>query len=256
MQWGKVEICGINTSDLKVLRESQKTELLKEARKGNKKAREELIQGNLRLVLSVIQRFVNRGENLDDLFQVGCIGLIKAVDNFDITQNVRFSTYAVPMIIGELRRYLRDYNPIRVSRSMKDTAYHAMQVRERIQNEQNREATIEEIAKELDKPREQVVLALEAIVEPVSLYEPVYSDGGDTIYVMDQIGDTTSEKDWIDEMLIKQSIQNLSDREKKILNMRFMRGMTQMEVATEVGISQAQVSRLEKNAISKIKNNE
>ena len=256
MQWGKVEICGINTSDLKVLRESQKTELLKEARKGNKKAREELIQGNLRLVLSVIQRFVNRGENLDDLFQVGCIWLIKAVDNFDITQNVRFSTYAVPMIIGELRRYLRDYNPIRVSRSMKDTAYHAMQVRERIQNEQNREATIEEIAKELDKPREQVVLALEAIVEPVSLYEPVYSDGGDTIYVMDQIGDTTSEKDWIDEMLIKQSIQNLSDREKKILNMRFMRGMTQMEVATEVGISQAQVSRLEKNAISKIKNNE
>ena len=256
MQWGKVEICGINTADLKVLRESQKTELLIEARKGNKKAREELIQGNLRLVLSVIQRFVNRGENLDDLFQVGCIGLIKAVDNFDITQNVRFSTYAVPMIIGELRRYLRDYNPIRVSRSMKDTAYHAMQVRERIQNEQNREATIEEIAKELDKPREQVVLALEAIVEPVSLYEPVYSDGGDTIYVMDQIGDTTSEKDWIDEMLIKQSIQNLSDREKKILNMRFMRGMTQMEVATEVGISQAQVSRLEKSAISKIKNNE
>lgn len=256
MQWGKVEICGINTADLKVLRESQKTELLKEARKGNKKAREELIQGNLRLVLSVIQRFVNRGENLDDLFQVGCIGLIKAVDNFDITQNVRFSTYAVPMIIGELRRYLRDYNPIRVSRSMKDTAYHAMQVRERIQNEQNREATIEEIAKELDKPREQVVVALEAIVEPVSLYEPVYSDGGDTIYVMDQIGDTTSEKDWIDEMLIKQSIQNLSDREKKILNMRFMRGMTQMEVATEVGISQAQVSRLEKTAISKIKNNE
>lgn len=256
MQWGKVEICGINTADLKVLRESQKTELLKEARKGNKKAREELIQGNLRLVLSVIQRFVNRGENLDDLFQVGCIGLIKAVDNFDITQNVRFSTYAVPMIIGELRRYLRDYNPIRVSRSMKDTAYHAMQVREKIQNEQNREATIEEIAKELDKPREQVVLALEAIVEPVSLYEPVYSDGGDTIYVMDQIGDTTSEKDWIDEMLIKQSIKNLSDREKKILNMRFMRGMTQMEVATEVGISQAQVSRLEKSAISKIKNNE
>lgn len=256
MQWGKVEICGINTQELKVLKESQKTELLKEARNGNQKAREDLIQGNLRLVLSVIQRFVNRGENLDDLFQVGCIGLIKAVDNFDINQNVRFSTYAVPMIIGELRRYLRDYTPIRVSRSMKDTAYHAMQVRERIQNEQNREATIEEIAKELDKPREQIVLALEAIVDPVSLYEPVYSDGGDTIYVMDQIGDTISENDWIDEMLIKQSIQNLSDREKKILNMRFMRGMTQMEVATEVGISQAQVSRLEKSAINKIKNNE
>lgn len=256
MQWGKVEICGINTSELKVLKESQKIELLREMKNGNKKARDELIQGNLRLVLSVIQRFVNRGENLDDLFQVGCIGLIKAVDNFDVGQNVRFSTYAVPMIVGELRRYLRDYNPIRVSRSMKDTAYHAMQVRERIQNEQNREATIEEIAEELDKPREQVVLALEAIVEPVSLYEPVYSDGGDTIYVMDQIGDSTSEKDWIDEILIKQSIKDLSPREKKILGMRFMKGMTQMEVATEVGISQAQVSRLEKSAISKIKNNE
>ncbi len=256
MQWGKVEICGINTADLKVLKEAEKRELLQKSRNGNKKAREELIQGNLRLVLSVIQRFVNRGENLDDLFQVGCIGLIKAVDNFDINQPVRFSTYAVPMIIGELRRYLRDYNPVRVSRSMKDTAYHAMQVREKIQNEQNREATIEEIAALLDKPREQVVLALEAIVEPVSLYEPVYSDGGDTIYVMDQIGDNLTETDWIDEMLIKQSIKNLSSREKNILSMRFMRGMTQMEVANEVGISQAQVSRLEKSAISKIKNNE
>ena len=256
MQWGKVEICGINTSELKVLKEAEKRELLEKARKGNKRAREELIQGNLRLVLSVIQRFVNRGENLDDLFQVGCIGLIKAVDNFDINQPVRFSTYAVPMIIGELRRYLRDYNAVRVSRSMKDTAYHAMQIREKIQNEQNREATIEEIAELLDKPREQVVLALEAIVDPVSLYEPVYSDGGDTIYVMDQIGDNISETDWIDEILIKQSIKNLNDREKSILNMRFMRGMTQMEVANEVGISQAQVSRLEKSAISKIKNNE
>lgn len=256
MQWGKVEICGINTSDLKVLKETEKRELLEKARKGNTRAREQLIQGNLRLVLSVIQRFVNRGENLDDLFQVGCIGLIKAVDNFDINQPVRFSTYAVPMIIGELRRYLRDYNAVRVSRSMKDTAYHAMQIREKIQNEQNREATIEEIAELLEKPREQVVLALEAIVEPVSLYEPVYSDGGDTIYVMDQIGDNSSETDWIDEMLIKQSIKNLSNREKSILNMRFMKGMTQMEVATEVGISQAQVSRLEKSAINKIKNNE
>ncbi len=256
MQWGKVEICGINTADLKVLKEAEKRELLQKSRNGNKKAREELIQGNLRLVLSVIQRFVNRGENLDDLFQVGCIGLIKAVDNFDINQPVRFSTYAVPMIIGELRRYLRDYNAVRVSRSMKDTAYHAMQIREKIQNEQNREATVEEIAELLEKPREQVVLALEAIVEPVSLYEPVYSDGGDTIYVMDQIGDNISETDWIDEILIKQSIKNLNDREKSILNMRFMRGMTQMEVANEVGISQAQVSRLEKSAISKIKNNE
>ena len=256
MQWGKVEICGINTAELKVLRESEKIELLRKIRNGDKKAREELINGNLRLVLSVIQRFVNRGENLDDLFQVGCIGLIKSIDNFDVEQGVRFSTYAVPMIIGEIRRYLRDNNAVRVSRSMKDTAYHAMQIREKIQNEQNREATIEEIAAAMDKPKEQVVLALEAIVEPVSLYEPVYSDGGDTIYVMDQIGDLSREKDWIDEILIKESIKNLSPREKNILNMRFMRGMTQMEVATEVGISQAQVSRLEKSAIRKIKNNE
>lgn len=256
MQWGKVEICGINTSELKVLKEREKTELLIQIKNGNKNARQELITGNLRLVLSVVQRFVNRGENLDDLFQVGCIGLIKAIDNFDVEQGVRFSTYAVPMIIGEIRRYLRDNNAVRVSRSMKDTAYHAMQIREKIQNEQNREATIEEIAAAMDKPKEQVVLALEAIVEPVSLYEPVYSDGGDTIYVMDQIGDITSEKDWIDEILIKESIKNLSPREKKILNMRFMRGMTQMEVATEVGISQAQVSRLEKSAIKKIRNNE
>ena len=256
MQWGKVEICGINTSELKILKESEKIELLKKIRNGDKKAREVLIQGNLRLVLSVIQRFVNRGENLDDLFQVGCIGLIKSIDNFDVSQNVRFSTYAVPMIIGEIRRYLRDNNAVRVSRSMKDTAYHAMQVREKIQNEQNREATIEEIAEQLDKSREQVVLALEAIVEPVSLYEPVYSDGGDTIYVMDQVGDNSSETDWIDEILIKESIKNLSPREKKILSMRFMRGLTQMEVATEVGISQAQVSRLEKSAIKKIKEHE
>ncbi len=256
MQWGKVEICGINTSELRVLRESEKTELLRQIKNGNKNARQELITGNLRLVLSVVQRFVNRGENLDDLFQVGCIGLIKAIDNFDVEQGVRFSTYAVPMIIGEIRRYLRDNNVVRVSRSMKDTAYHAMQIREKIQNEQNRDVTVEEIAEAMNKPKEQVVLALEAIVEPVSLYEPVYSDGGDTIYVMDQIGDITTEKDWIDEILIKESIKNLSSREKKILNMRFMQGMTQMEVATEVGISQAQVSRLEKSAIKKIRNNE
>ena len=256
MQWGKVEICGINTSELKVLKESEKTQLLIKIKNGSKTARQELITGNLRLVLSVVQRFVNRGENLDDLFQVGCIGLIKAIDNFDVEQGVRFSTYAVPMIIGEIRRYLRDNNAVRVSRSMKDTAYHAMQIREKIQNEQNREATIEEIAAAMDKPKEQVVLALEAIVEPVSLYEPVYSDGGDTIYVMDQIGDITGENDWIDEIHIKEAIKNLSSREKKILSMRFMRGMTQMEVATEVGISQAQVSRLEKNAIQKIKNND
>lgn len=256
MQWGKVEICGINTSELKILKESEKTDLLKKVKNGDKKAREDLINGNLRLVLSVIQRFTNRGENLDDLFQVGCIGLIKAIDNFDITQQVKFSTYAVPMIIGEIRRYLRDNNAVRVSRSMRDTAYHAMQVREKIQNQTGRDAKIEEIAEELNLPREQVVLALEAIVDPVSLYEPVYSDGGDTIYVMDQIGDNDSESNWIDEILIKESIQNLNDREKKILSMRFMRGMTQMEVASEVGISQAQVSRLEKGAIQKIKDHE
>lgn len=256
MQWGKVEICGINTSQLKVLKESEKTELLKKIKDGDTKARDELIKGNLRLVLSVIQRFTNRGENLDDLFQVGCIGLIKSIDNFDVTQQVKFSTYAVPMIIGEIRRYLRDYNAVRVSRSMRDTAYHAMQVREEIQNKYNRDATVEEIAERLDKPKEQVVLALEAIVDPVSLYEPVYSDGGDTIYVMDQIGDKTTETDWIDEILIKESIKNLNDREKKILSMRFMQGMTQMEVANEVGISQAQVSRLEKGAIKKIKEHE
>ena len=256
MQWGKVEICGINTSELKVLKEKEKTELLKKIKDGDKTAREELIKGNLRLVLSVIQRFTNRGENLDDLFQVGCIGLIKAIDNFDVSQNVRFSTYAVPMIIGEIRRYLRDNNSVRVSRSMRDTAYHAMQIKEEIQNKYNREATVEEIAQQLYIPKEQVVLSLEAIVDPVSLYEPVYSDGGDTIFVMDQVGDTTTETDWIDEILIKESLKNLLPREKKILSMRFMRGMTQMEVANEVGISQAQVSRLEKGAIKKIKNHD
>ena len=253
MQWGKVEITGINTSELKVLKEQEKTELLKKIKDGDKKAREQLIEGNLRLVLSVIQRFTNRGENLDDLFQVGCIGLIKAIDNFNIDLNVRFSTYAVPMIIGEIRRYLRDNNSIRVSRSMRDTAYHAMQVREEIQNEFNREATIEEIAERLNLPVSQVVIAIEAIVEPVSLYEPVYADGGDTIYVMDQISDKSTESDWIDEFLIKEALKNLSPREKRILNMRFMQGKTQMEVANEVGISQAQVSRLEKGAIKKIK---
>ncbi len=256
MQWGKVEICGINTSELKVLKEKEKTELLKKIKDGDKTAREELIKGNLRLVLSVIQRFTNRGENLDDLFQVGCIGLIKAIDNFDVSQKVKFSTYAVPMIIGEIRRYLRDNNSVRVSRSMRDTAYHAMQIKEEIQNKYNREATVEEIAQQLNIPKEQVVLSLEAIVDPVSLYEPVYSDGGDTIFVMDQVGDTTTETDWIDEILIKESLKNLLPREKKILSMRFMRGMTQMEVANEVGISQAQVSRLEKGAIKKIKNHD
>ncbi len=253
MQYNKVEICGVNTSKLKVLPEKEKVELLKRVKKGDKAARDELISGNLRLVLSVIQKFTNRGENLDDLFQVGCIGLIKSIDNFDITQPVRFSTYAVPMIIGEIRRYLRDNNTLRVSRSMRDIAYKAMQVREQLQNEYQREPTIEEIAKALEMPKDKVVVAIEAIAEPVSLYEPVYSDGADTIYVMDQVGDHNSDMDWLDEIVLKETIVNLNDREKSILSMRFMRGMTQMEVAQEIGISQAQVSRLEKSALAGIR---
>lgn len=253
MQYSRVELCGVNTAKLKVLKESEKTELLKKMREGDKSARKKLIEGNLRLVLSIIQRFSNRGENPDDLFQVGCIGLIKAIDNFDTNQNVRFSTYAVPMIIGEIRRYLRDYNPIRVSRSLRDTAYHAMQIKERIQNTLGRDATVEEIAKEMNLEPVDVVLALEAIVEPISLYEPVYSDGGDTIYVMDQVGSSESDEDWLNEISIKEAIKSLSEREKTILNLRFIKGRTQMEVAKEVGISQAQVSRLEKGAIKKIK---
>ncbi len=255
MQFNKVEICGINTSQLRVLKESEKMELLKKARNGDKKAREDLITGNLRLVLSVVQRFSNRGENMDDLFQVGVIGLIKAIDNFNLDLDVRFSTYAVPMCIGEIRRYLRDDNSIRVSRSMRDTAYKAMQVKEKLTNENNREPTIEEIAKELDMKKSDVVLALEAIVDPVSLYEPVYSDAGDTIYVMDQIGDSNSDTDWIDEIMIKDELENLDPRERNIMYLRFMQGKTQMEVAKEVGISQAQVSRLEKNALKRIKGN-
>lgn len=253
MQYNKVEICGVNTAKLKVLKESEKMELLKKMHAGDKTARDKLVNGNLRLVLSVIQRFVNRGENLDDLFQVGTIGLMKAIDNFDISQNVRFSTYAVPMIIGEVRRYLRDNNALRVSRSMRDTAYHAMQVKEQLQAKLNRDPTMEEIAEALKIPASEVVVALEAIVEPVSLYEPVYSDGGDTIYVMDQVGSTDSDSDWLDEITIKETIRNLSPREKKILALRFMDGKTQTEVASEIGISQAQVSRLEKGAIRKIK---
>lgn len=253
MKFNKVDICGINTSGLKVLKEDEKMRLLKKSREGDGKARDELISGNLKLVLSVIQRFSNKNENPDDLFQVGCIGLIKAIDNFDLSQNVRFSTYAVPMIIGEIRRYLRDNNPVRVSRSIRDTAYHAMQVREELANSSQKEPTVEEIAERMNISRESVVLALEAIVEPVSLYEPVYSDGGDTIYVMDQIGDNNTDESWINEILIKQAIEELSEREKFILNLRFMQGKTQTEVAKEVGISQAQVSRLEKCAISKIK---
>lgn len=257
MQYNKVEICGVNTSKIKVLKESEKRELLKIMKTGTPsertRAREELINGNLRLVLSVIQKFTNRGENPDDLFQVGCIGLIKAIDNFDDTMDVRFSTYGVPMIIGEVRRYLRDSNYIRVSRSIRDTAYKAMQVKEELQNKLDREPTVDEIAKALDIPRENVVLALEAIVEPVSLYEPVFSDGSDTVYVMDQISDKNNDTNWLEELSIKEAINNLSDREKKILSLRFYIGKTQMEVAKEIGISQAQVSRIEKGALEQIK---
>lgn len=253
MQYGKVEICGINTSEIKVLKESEKNELLKKARVGDAEAREELIKGNLRLVLSVVQRFQNRGESMDDLFQVGVIGLIKAIDNFNLDLDVRFSTYAVPMCIGEIRRYLRDDNPVRVSRSMRDTAYKAMQVKEQLINANGKEPTIEEIAEKLEMKKSDVVLALEAIVDPVSLYEPVYNDGGDTIYIMDQVGDNSTDKDWVDEISIKDELKNLDPRERTIMYLRFMRGKTQMEVAKEVGISQAQVSRLEKNALKRIK---
>ncbi len=252
MQFGKVEICGINTATLPVLKEADNMALLQKSKAGDKTARNKIVEGNLRLVLSVVQRFSNRGENPDDLFQVGCIGLMKAVDNFDLSQNVRFSTYAVPMIIGEIRRYLRDNNAVRVSRSVRDTAYRAMQVREQLTNEKNKEPTIEEIAAVMQVPKHSVSLALEAIVDPISLYEPVYSDGGDPVYVVDQVGGGDDEKDWIDEMVLRDEIAGLSDREKRILHLRFMLGKTQTEVANEIGVSQAQVSRLEKGVMEKI----
>ena len=253
MYYGKVEICGINTAKLPVLKESEKTELLKKAKAGDKKAREEIINGNLRLVLSVVQKFSGRGESPDDLFQVGCIGLIKAIDNFNPNLDVKFSTYGVPMIIGEIRRFLRDSNSVRVSRSMRDIAYKAMQIKESFINEHGREPKVEEIAKEMGVPKSQVVVALEAIVEPISLYEPVYSDSGDTIYMMDQISDKNSESSWLEEISLKEAIKVLSPREKRILTMRFFDGRTQMDVASQIGISQAQVSRLEKGALQKIK---
>jgi RNA polymerase sporulation-specific sigma factor len=253
MYYNKVEISGVNTADLKVLKEAEKMRLLELVKGGDMRAREELINGNLRLVLSVIQRFAGRGENPDDLFQVGCIGLIKAIDNFDITLNVKFSTYAVPMILGEVKRYLRDNNQVRVSRSLRDLAYRAMQAKEKLINEKSREPTIEEIAKEIEAKREDVVLALEAISEPLSLYEPVFSESGDTIYVMDQLGDNNDDNNWLDEIALKEAIAGLGQREKKILNLRFFQGKTQVEVANEIGISQAQVSRLEKGALNKIK---
>ena len=253
MYYNKVEISGVNTAKLKVLKESEKTELLKQMRSGDPTAREKLINGNLRLVLSVIQRFSGRGENPDDLFQVGCIGLMKAIDNFSTDFNVRFSTYAVPMIMGELRRYLRDSGSIRVSRSMRDLAYKAMQAREKLTNDNSKEPTIEQIAKEIDAKREDVVIALEAVSDPISLYEPVFSESGDTIYMMDQIGDNNDDRNWLDEIALKEAIIGLDDREKNILKLRFFRGKTQVEVAQKIGISQAQVSRLEKGAPGKIK---
>lgn len=253
---GKVEICGVNTSKLKVLKNEETMELLRRTKDGDKNAREALISGNLRLVLSVIQKFTGRGENADDLFQVGCVGLIKAIDNFDITQPVRFSTYGVPMIVGEIRRYLRDNSAIRVSRSMRDTAYRVMQAREKLMAATQREPTVEQIAKELDIPREEVVFAMDAIVDPVSLFDPVYSDNGDTVCVMDQVRDTkNTDEHWLERLALKDALNRLSEREQRIIALRFYEGKTQMEVSNEVGISQAQVSRLEKNALKTIKKN-
>ncbi len=252
---GKVEICGVNTAKLTVLSEDKKTELLALVKKGDERAREELINGNLKLVLSVIKRFSRRGENPDDLFQVGCIGLIKAIDNFDgETYNVKFSSYAVPMILGELRRFFRDNSSIRVSRSVRDLAYKALTVKEELSKKLEREPKIEEIAKALDSTKEEVASALDAIVDPISLYEPVYSDNGDSIYIMDKLFDTkNTDEAWLESIALNQAIGTLSPREKNIIMMRFFDGKTQMEVADEIAISQAQVSRLEKTALQKIK---
>lgn len=249
----KVEICGVNTAKLQTLKNDEMRELLDRSHHGDKDARDKLICGNLRLVLSVIQRFTSRGENPDDLFQVGCIGLIKAIDNFDPSHEVMFSTYGVPMISGEVKRFLRDNNAVRVSRSMRDTAYRAMQIKEQLTNENGKEPNITEIAKRMELPPKDIVIALESIVEPVSLYEPVFSDGGDTIYIMDQVKGGTTDGDWLEEIAMREAIRDLTDRERKILSMRFIDGKTQTEVAGEIGISQAQVSRLEKGAMSRIK---
>lgn len=246
----KVEICGVNTAKLPLYKEAEMTEMLLKIKEGDLKTREEFIHGNLRLVLSVIQRFSSRGENPDDLFQVGCIGLIKALDNFDMSHGVKFSTYAVPMIIGEVRRYLRDNNAIRVSRSLRDLAYKALQTRESLSRQLQREPTVAEIAEAMEAEREDVVLALESIQEPISLYEPVFHDDGDAIYVMDQVSDTkNTDERWIENLALSEAMKKLTPRERKILNMRFFEGKTQMEVAEEISISQAQVSRLEKNAL-------
>ena len=252
----KVEICGVNTSKLPVLSNEEKEKLFIRIKAGDMEARQEFINGNLKLVLSVIKRFSNRNENVDDLFQVGCIGLIKAIDNFDLSQNVLFSTYAVPMIIGEIRRHLRDNNPIRVSRSLRDIAYKALQIKERVLSEQNRDVTIEEIAKELQIDKEEVAYALDAIQEPVSLYEPVYNDGTDGLFIMDQLSDTKNvDENWVEDIAISEGLKKLNDRERMIIRKRFFDGKTQMEVADEIGISQAQVSRLEKSALLHMKKN-
>lgn len=251
----KVEICGVNTSKLPLLKNEEKEALFNRILSGDKEAREEYIKGNLRLVLSVIQRFSNSNENVDDLFQIGCIGLIKAIDNFDITQNVKFSTYAVPMIIGEIRRYLRDNNSIRVSRSLRDTAYKAIYAKEMLMKKNLKEPTISEVASEIGVNKEDIVFALDAIQSPVSLYEPIYTDGGDTLYVMDQISDKKNKEDnWVEELSLSEAMKKLNDRESQIIKMRFFDGKTQMEVAGEIHISQAQVSRLEKNALKNLKN--
>lgn len=254
MYYSKVEICGVNTAKLPTLTSREKKDLLRRTKEGDEGAREQLIHGNLRLVLSIIQRFTGRKENMDDLFQVGCIGLIKAVDNFNTDIDVEFSTYAVPMIIGEIRRYLRDNNTIRVSRSVRDLAYRALQMKEQLSAECDGEPSIEKIAAALGEKKEDVALALEAIVEPVSLYETVYNDGGDSIYVMDQIADrTTSDEMWLEDIALKEAIGKLGERERKIIQMRYYKGKTQMEIACEIGISQAQVSRLEKGAFERIR---
>lgn len=250
----KVEICGVNTSKLPVLTNKEKEELFIKIKQGDEEARSRFIKGNLRLVLSVIQRFYGRGENADDLFQIGCIGLIKSIDNFDLSQNVQFSTYAVPMIIGEIRRYLRDNNSIRVSRSIRDLAYKAMQYKERFNKEKGREPTIEEISRELGVTKEEIAFSFDAIQDPVSLQEPVYNDGSESIFIMDQVKDTkNSDENWADNMTIEEALKRLGEKEKKIIMKRYFDGRTQMEVAEEIGISQAQVSRLEKNALDYIK---
>ena len=250
MSLNKVEICGVDTASLPVLSHETMRALMERAHAGDMEARHELIQGNLRLVLSVLQRFHNRGENVDDLFQVGCIGLMKGVDNFDLNMNVRLSTYCVPMIIGEIRRYLRDNNPIRVSRSLRDTAYKAIYARENYMKKNLKEPTIHEIAEEIGISREDIVFAMDAIQSPVSLYDPVYTEGGDTLYVMDQISDKKNKEEyWVESIALEESMKCLDEREKHIVQLRFFEGRTQMEVAEEIGISQAQVSRLEKNAL-------